>query len=155
MKLQLSIALSIFLLPQLPVNCVADTATDVLREQVAGNPASAPDAVVAAIKAAGPQAPLLAGPIAAAAIQGLGRDPKPGQIFAIVYAAVRAIPNSALRIVRAAVKVAPSAAPQIAAAAAKAVPNPWKQVRYQDALHLVPVRAIPICGGAASEQSGT
>ena len=83
------------------------------------------------LRAAGSNAALLAGPATAAAIQSLGAEATSKQIAAIVFAAVRVVPDSALRIVRAAVTVAPNAAPEIAAAAARAVPNPWKEVRYQ------------------------
>jgi hypothetical protein len=108
-----------------------DVTAAALSEQIAASPASAPAAVTKALKAAGSNAQFVAGPLTAAAIQALGREAPASKIAAIVYAAVRTVPDSALRIVRAAVKIAPSAAPEIAAAAARAVPNPWKEVRYQ------------------------
>jgi len=108
-----------------------DVTAAALSEQIAASPASAPAAIAKALKAAGSNAQFLAGPLTTAAIQALGREAPASKIAAIIYAAVRTVPDSALRIVRAAVKVAPSAAPEIAAAAARAVPNPWKEVRYQ------------------------
>jgi len=131
MRSRLLLPLSILCAAFGVTSLVAQDATIALREEVAGSPATAPAAITRTLKAAGPKAPLLAGPAAAAAIQALGREAPVNQIAAIVYAAVRAVPDSALRVVRAAVKVVPSAAPEIAAAAARAVPNPWKEVRYQ------------------------
>jgi hypothetical protein len=109
----------------------ADATLVSLQQQISTAPGSATAALVQTLKAAGSNANLLAGPATAAAIQSLGANASSKQIAALVFAAVRVAPDSALRIVRAAVRVAPNAAPEIASAAARAVPNPWKEVRYQ------------------------
>jgi hypothetical protein len=105
-----------------PTRSVAEDAT---------TPGSSPAALSISLKQAGANAASLAGPATAAAIQSLGTAATSKQVAALVYAAVRAVPDAAVRIVRAAVGVAPGYAPEIAAAAVRAVPNPWKEVRYQ------------------------
>jgi len=124
---------------------VAEDATPALRQEISSSTGAAPAAIGRTLKAAGPNAASLAGPATIAAIQSLGPDATSKQIAAIVYAAVHAVPDSALRIVRAAVSAAPNAAPEIAAAAARAVPNPWKEVRYQQGApsNMPPQNATP------------
>src|SRR5260221_6518260 len=78
-----------------------------LRQEIAAAPGSAVATITQTLRAAGPNAALLAGPAAALAIQSLGANATSKQIAAIVFAAVRVAPDSALRIVRAAVSVAP------------------------------------------------
>jgi hypothetical protein len=64
-----------------------------------------------------------------AAIQGLGPNPKPDLVAAIVRAAVKATPTEVLDIVTAAVKASPrSAAPAIVTAAVSTVPHPEDMV---------------------------
>ena len=104
--------------------------TAALRQEISATPNSAPTILARTLKSAGPDAGTFAGPATATAIDSLGLATNK-QIAAVVFAAVRAEPDSALKIVRAAVKVAPQAASDIAAAAVRAVPNPWKEVRYQ------------------------
>lgn len=91
----------------------------------------APAALTRSLRAAGSNAVSVVVPETIAAIQALGPAATSKQVAAVVYAAVRVTPDSALDIVRAAVKLSPEAAPEIAAAAARAIPNPWKEVRYQ------------------------
>lgn len=105
--------------------------TTALRREISAAPNSAPVIVARFLKSSGSSASRLAGPTAAAAIESLGSTPSARKVSAIVFAAVRVIPDSAIDVVRAAVKVAPNAAPEIAAAAVCAVPNPWKEVLYR------------------------
>ena len=103
-----------------------------LRQAVSASPDSAPAILTSTLRATGKPSPGQAGVMTASAIEALGPAATPKQIAAIVYAAVRAVPDDALQIVRSAVRVSPpEAAPQIAAAAVRAVPNPWREVRYQ------------------------
>ena len=102
-----------------------------LRQAISAAPATAPAILSQVLRSAGPNVGLVAAPDTAAAIAALGAEATNKQISALVYAAVRIAPDSAVKIVRAAVAVAPDAAPEIAAAAVRAVPNPWKEVRYQ------------------------
>lgn len=101
-------------------------------------PTSSAAALTQTLQAAGPKAAAVVVPETIAAIRALGPEATSKQISAIVYAAVRVTPDSALDIVRAAVKLSPESAPDIAAAAARAVPNPWKEVRYHKDTHAQP-----------------
>lgn len=90
-------------------------------------PASAPHP-----KAAGGETQSAVATETAAAIQALGANPGTRQISSIVFKAVRSSPGNVLAIVDAAVRVAPKdAVPEIVTAATAAVPNPWKQVAYR------------------------
>jgi len=91
-----------------------------------GQPAPAPT-----LKATGSEDGSHVAAETAAAIQGLGANPRTKQISGIVFKAVRSSPENVLSIVNAAVRVSPkAAAPEIVTAAVAAVPNPWKQVAY-------------------------
>jgi hypothetical protein len=114
------------------------------REEIAAAPAAAPAIITRTLRGAGPQAASLAGPITAAAIENLGPRPSVPRVSSIVFAAVRAVPESVLDIVRAAVAAAPKAAPEIAATAASAVPHPWKEVRYRRQASLAPGGAVAV-----------
>jgi hypothetical protein len=106
----------------------ADVAAAV-RQCAAGDPRHAGVYVSVVLLSGRPDADAIAPGIASAAILGLGANPRPDDISAVVAAAVKSAPSEVLDIVTACVKVSPrSAAPAIVAAAVANVPNPSKMV---------------------------
>jgi hypothetical protein len=126
----------------------ADDSIVAFRIEIATTPATAPAIITRTLRAAGAQAPALAGPLAAAAIENIGVNPAKRQISSVVFATVHAVPDSVLDIVRAGVIASPRNAAVIAAAAAAAVPHPWKQVIYRRPAPVIPagVPGIPAAG---------
>jgi len=110
------------------LNSRADNLISAVRECVKEKPDAAPGIVTAVLKSGRADADAIAPRVTAAAIQGLGAHPSPGQVGAIVAASVKATPAVVLETVRLAVKAAPDCADAIVRAAARSIPNPNEKI---------------------------
>jgi hypothetical protein len=100
-----------------------------IRQCAAADPAHAGAYVSLVLLSGRTDADAIAPAMARAAILGLGGDPKPKDIGAVIAAAVKSTPSEVLDIVTATVKVSPrSAAQAIVRAAVANVPNPDSMV---------------------------